>query len=145
MCFASLLLCSVSNFHLVAHYSDALNGAGEDTLSDGDDDGIEYRHHLKEAFWTSSICLAVTLASMTCITLLNKPLDKPKTLVINSRYIRLAPRLLGIVVIVCLPLFSTIDGAKYFGAQLVVMFMLFLWEWFTGLEREWKWFESREE
>lgn len=82
---------------------------------------------------------------MTFIALLNRPLDKPKTLVVNSRWVRLAPRLPGIAIIACLPLFDAIKGSRWCAGALVVLWALFLWEWIAGLERGWEFFEGRDE
>jgi len=66
-------------------------------------------NYIHTAVWSASVSLSVTLASMTGIALLNRPLDPPKTLWINSRLLRLAPRMLGVVVLCCIPL---IHGLK---------------------------------
>ena len=85
------------------------------------------------------------MACMTAIALLNRPLDPPKTLVINSRLLRIAPRLPITVVIICLPLFPNMSGSIWCAAAVSLLYAVFLWEWFGGLEKDWKVFEEEEE
>ena len=55
--------------------------------------------------------LAISVTAMTVVGLLNRPLDKPNTLTVNSRWIRLAPRILALATICRLPLFENLSGA----------------------------------
>ncbi len=75
---------------------------------------------------------------MTVIALLNLPLDRPKTLIINSRWIRLAPRIPALAVICCLPLSEHLSGAGWCGGVTTTLYAVFLWEWIAGMERNWK-------
>lgn len=97
------------------------------------------------ALWVASISLGSVMACMTAIALLNRPLDPPKTLVINSRLLRIAPRLPITVVIICLPLFPNMSGSIWCAAAVSLLYAVFLWEWFGGLEKDWKVFEEEEE
>lgn len=80
---------------------------------------------------------------MTCIALLNRPLDGPKTLLVNSRWVRLMFRLPVIVVIVCLPVIRGMNGPWWIGATVLLLYPLFLYEWVSGLETGWKFIESK--
>jgi hypothetical protein len=82
---------------------------------------------------------------MTSIALLNESLDHPKTLVVNSRLLRIAPRLPAIVFITCLPLISGLDGAVWCGAVVATLYAVSIWEWLAGLEKNWKFIEPKEE
>jgi hypothetical protein len=62
------------------------------------------------ALWVASITLGIVMTCMTFIPLLNRNLDAPKTLVINSRLIRMAPRLPVTIFIVCIPLIPGMTG-----------------------------------
>lgn len=97
------------------------------------------------ALWSASICLAGVLLSMTCIALLNRPLDKPRTLVVNSRWFRLAPRLGVIAVVACLPLVENISPSLWCGVACSTLYILFFWEWIAGLEANWKLVEPQGE
>ncbi|KAH6668738.1 bacterial low temperature requirement A protein-domain-containing protein [Halenospora varia] len=95
------------------------------------------------AIWSASISLAISLFCMTCIALLNRPLDGPKTLLVNSRWVRLMFRLPVIVVIVCLPVIRGMNGRWWVSATVLLLYPLFLYEWVSGLETGWKFIESK--
>lgn len=97
------------------------------------------------ALWVASISLGVTISCMTGIALLNRPVDPPETLVINSRLIRIAPRLPVTAFIICLPLIPGMTGGAWCGAATSMLYGVFLWEWYGGLERDWKIFEPKDE
>jgi hypothetical protein len=103
----------------------------------------EESHVTRSAIWSASVSLAIVMFSMTCIAVLNRALDKPKTLVINSRWVRLAPRLAAIVFIVCFPLIKNITGASWCASVSVTLWIVFMWEMAAGLEKGWKFFEPQ--
>jgi hypothetical protein len=109
--------------------------ATDEDISDPDA-AVEKAIHY--AIWTSSISLAITLFCMTHVALLNRPLDKPHTLVVNSRWIRLAPRVPAVVLIMCLPLMN-LSGSSWCGFATIIIYAIFLWETYAGLERGWRW------
>lgn len=81
---------------------------------------------------------------MMCVALLHRSLDKPNTLVVDSRWIRLAPRVPAIVLIMCLPLMN-LSGSAWCGFACIVIYVVFLWEAFAGLEKDWKWIQTEGE
>lgn len=81
---------------------------------------------------------------MTIIALLNRPLDKSKTLIVNSRWIRLAPRVPAIAVLICLPLFDNLSGAGWCGGVTTTLYVVFLWEYFAGMEKNWTVMEPKD-
>ena len=97
------------------------------------------------AMWVASVTLSITIICMTSIALLNRNLDAPKTLVINSRLIRIAPRLPAIILILCLPLMPRMNGGNWCGVVVTVLYAVFMWEWVAGLEKDWQLFERKEE
>ncbi len=80
---------------------------------------------------------------MTCVALLHRSLDKPNTLVVNSRWIRLAPRVPAIALIMCLPLMN-LTGSSWCGLACIVTYVVFLWEVFAGMEKDWKWLQPKD-
>ena len=82
---------------------------------------------------------------MTMIALLNRSLYKPETLLVNSRWIRLAPRIPGIILIVCLPLIKSLNAGTWCGAVASILYGVFLWEWMAGMEKDWKILEPKSE
>ncbi len=57
----------------------------------------------------------------------------------------MAPRLPAIAFIVCLPLFRSMDAAHWCGAATAILYGVFLWEWFVGMERNLKVLEPKGE
>lgn len=96
------------------------------------------------AMWSASVALAIVLFSMTVITLLNRPVDKEGTLVVNSRWVRLGLRMPVTVVILCLPVMDGMMPSLWFGCVVPLLYALFLYEWITGLEKGWRIIEPRE-
>jgi hypothetical protein len=98
----------------------------------------------KRALWSASGSLSIVILTMTAIALLNRPLDKPNTLIVNSRWLRLAPRVPAIAIICCLPLFPHMSSTLWCGAATSILYVIFLWEWMSGMERDWKVLEPKE-
>jgi hypothetical protein len=137
--FGALLIEAASVLFLVKNNN---TEAGD---SDNTDPEFEEKHFTLVAVWSASTSLAIVVLSMTFIALLNRPLDKPNTLVINSRWIRLAPRFPAVVLIMCLPLIKNLTGSAWCGGACVVLWLVYLWETFAGLEKDWKFFQPKDE
>jgi hypothetical protein len=142
--FAALLFLDASTLYLVEHRDSRPIRKRETETPTQEEDSEEVSHYILFALWTGSISLASTLFSMTHLALLNRPFDPPRTLLINSRLIRLAPRLPAIAAIVCLPLFDKMDGGTWCGAAIIICYILFVFESIAGMERDWKVIEPRE-
>jgi len=143
--FAALLLVAASTLFLITHRSDPKKATGPLSTSD-DDDSSEppaKPEAVLFALWSASLSLTVTLICMTGIALLNRPLDPPKTLLVNNRYIRLAPRLPVIVFIALLPLIKDMTGTWWCGMVVWALYALFFWELVAGLEKDWKFVEPK--
>jgi hypothetical protein len=95
------------------------------------------------ALWSASASLGIVLFTMTSIALLDRPLDKPKTLIINSRLVRLAPRVPAIVVICCLPLIDGLSGGAWTGGAASILYIIYIWEWIASLEKGFTLYERR--
>lgn len=92
-------------------------------------------HTLRIATVTAFMSLAVILFTQTALALLNKPLDKPKTLLVNSRYIRLAPRVLAVVALFVMWVCDWQDPNAIIGFMALVCWLVFAWEANVGRER----------
>jgi hypothetical protein len=148
--FGALLFLDASVLYLVKNRSarlinSKLEARQEDSSSSDEGNPGEIGQFAHHALWVASITLSITIACMTLISLLNRNLDAPKTLVINSRLIRIAPRLPATILIICLPLIPSMNGGTWCGAVVSVLYGVFMWEWIAGLERDWKIFESKDE
>jgi hypothetical protein len=136
--FGALLILAASVVFLVKN--DTVNTAIETDVTDPESDVKRATHY---AIWSASTTLSITLFSMTCVALLHRSLDKPNTLVINSRWLRLGARVPAIIVIMCLPLMN-LSGSSWCGLATIVIYVVFLWEAFAGLEKDWKWFQPKD-
>lgn len=146
--FGTLLCLDASILYLVKNSYPQLSTAiqePESTTSESALDTADLSRFINYALWVASISLGIAMACMTGIALLNRPLDPPKTLVINSRLLRIAPRLPITIIIVCLPLFPNMSGPVWCAATVALLYAVFLWEWFGGLEKDWKIFEPKDE
>jgi hypothetical protein len=142
--YGALLCFDASILFLVRNYHSSLTTtiqAKEETSSEPD--AADLVRFISYALWTASVSLAIAVAAMTSIALLNRPLDPPKTLVINSRLLRLAPRLPATIVIICLPLIPNMNGSMWCAGTVCLLYAVFLWEWFGGLEKDWKLVEQK--
>jgi len=105
----SLLTLAASVSFLIDHLDiEAGPEAVTEAVTDGE--SSEIIRSVVYVLWSASVSLAITIISITGLALLNRSLDPPKSLVINSRLIRLAPRVPAVAVILCLPLFSGLRG-----------------------------------
>jgi hypothetical protein len=148
--FGALLFLDSSVLFLVKNrgassIQEALEARQENSSESATESPAEVGHFAHYALWVASISLGVTMTCMTGIALLNRNLDPPKTLVINSRLLRIAPRLPATIFIICLPLIPGMNGGNWCGAAVSLLYIIFLWEWLAGLERDWRFFEPKDE
>jgi len=139
--FGALLIVAASVLFLVKN--DSTEAAAIHT--DATNPQSKQRHLTLLAVWSASTSLASVILSMTHIALLNRPLDRRNTLVINSRYVRLAPRIPAIVLIMCLPLIHNLTGSWWCGGASTILAIVYTWESFAGLEKDWKFFQPKNE
>jgi hypothetical protein len=145
--YEGLLTLAASILFLVQHTNataDVTPGIIERTTS-GTLTPEEEARFTNYALWSASASLGIVLFTMTSIALLDRPLDKPKTLIINSRLVRLAPRVPAIVVICCLPLIDGLSGGAWTGGAAVILYIVYTWEWIASLEKGFTLYERRPE
>lgn len=97
------------------------------------EDKIEY--YMYASMWSMSTSLTVILLSNTILALLDKPLDPPKTLLVNNRYARLSGRLIYSMVILTVPATKHLSVDLYLGIASIMMSFLIAAEWIMSLER----------
>jgi len=137
--FGSLLILAASVEFLVKN--DLISTDDTESVAD-QDAAVEKATH--NAIWSASISLSLTMLCMMFVALLNRALDKPHTLVISSRWLRILPRIPAIVLIMCLPLIH-LNGSEWCGLACIVVYAVFLWETFAGMEKGWRWLEPKDE
>jgi len=98
---------------------------------------------LQLARWTISGALSSTLLLMTGKALLNRSLDPRETLLVNNRYLRMAPRLAVSVVVICLPIKHNIDTTAFLGIIVGLLQLLISLEYMAGMEKGFPWFEMK--
>ena len=111
----------------------------------GDETAIaDWHYSVKLGHWSACAALAAVLSTMTITTLLNRSLDVPGTLLINNRYHRLAPRILLVVVILCLPVAVNSRTFLLFTIIMALTMTVFIWEYIASLEKGARVFEPKE-
>ncbi|KAL6716109.1 hypothetical protein ACLMJK_005675 [Lecanora helva] len=84
--------------------------------------------------WCASSTLGIILINLTKVALLNRSLDGPNTLKINNRYVRVFPRIIAAIVIICLPIDTDMTCITYLGILTAILIPLMTWEWVASLE-----------
>ena len=136
--FASLLSFVAGVMFIIRHQSEANYEQGQERLTED-----EVRVYTSNAIWTCSTSLAIIIFSMLVLALLDTPLDKPGTLRVDNRYIRLAGRVFYIIVILCVPATPSIGVQLFLGIAGCMLVLLMLYEWNTCLEKEGGFIEPR--
>lgn len=89
------------------------------------------------------ISLAISLFAMLGIALLNRPVDARRTLIVNNRFVRMAPRTAAIAVFAVV-WYADIRTPIFVLSMITwVLAAVYFWEWHTGLEKGWQVFEPR--
>ena len=115
--FHSTLILGVSILFLVQHpTSNALPPADPSDTGAADVAKIMY-----EAKWTVSVGLSTTIFCLSNIAILSRSLDKPGSLKVTSRYLRLAPRLALVVIAMCLPINRSLISIVFLGVLVACM------------------------
>ena len=76
---------------------------------------------------------------MTCqtgIALLSCSLDKKGNLKISNRYVRLLPRMLVVVIVVCLPIDRNMAASIFLSIIVSLLLVCLFREWIVSLERD---------
>jgi hypothetical protein len=110
--------------------------------SEAFDPGKEYG--LLLAHWTISASLDATLVWMTLKSLLHRSLDTPGTLLVDNRYLRMAPRAVVCVIVICLPAIEGISPYTFLGVIVGMLQLLIQWEGVAAMEKGAKLFEPKD-
>lgn len=95
------------------------------------------------ALWDIGASLSVIVFGYTCQALLDKPLDQPGTLMVNSRHLRLIGRPIYIFVILIVLLKADLNVYLYMGICGIGISNVLLYESICGLERPARFLEPR--
>lgn len=95
------------------------------------------------ALWVIASSLAIIVFSYTGMALLDRPLDPPKTLLINNRLLRLIGRPIYILIVCTVLLAPQMDVYLFMGICGLGLVFVLLWETFAALERPCKIFEPK--
>ncbi|KIW27391.1 uncharacterized protein PV07_07132 [Cladophialophora immunda] len=132
--FSSILTFASSVMFIIRHQPDApYNSPGGQSGEPIPRDDLP--RYLYRAVWTCATSLGVIMLSLTALALLDTSLDEPATLKINNRYIRLAGRVVYIIVVVCVPATPHIDARLFLGIAAATLLGVTVWEWNVGLDR----------
>ena len=88
------------------------------------------------AKWSVSISLSIAIICQTGIALLNRSLDRKRSLKISNRYVRMLPRMLVVAVVICLPIDRSMSGNIFLSIIVTLLFGCLFWEWIVSLERD---------
>lgn len=125
---------------------------GNHCATKGESGGVERRateeictdHRTLQIAYVTAFCsLGVIFAMQTALSLLNKPLDPPKTLILSNRYLRLIPRVAAIIAFETMWLYDWHDPGAILGFMSLICWIVFLWESRVGMERGGGWFEPK--
>jgi hypothetical protein len=126
MLFGSLLLLDASLGFLIRFPS---------ATTQAETDPATTSFGLRQVRWTISGALTSVLVCMTGLALLNKSLDKPGTLLVDNRYLRMGMRAVVIMVVLCLPTQRVMGHGIYVGIIVTLLQVTTWWEYLAGLER----------
>lgn len=129
--FGSTLILGVSVVFLIQH----LDVRPNDTTTGYINPDPRLAEAVYTAKWMVSSNISITIVCQTIIALLSRSLDHKGTLKIDNRYLRLFPRLLVIVVALCLPIGRRLGVVAYFGILASILVLCLMWEWTASLER----------
>jgi len=115
-------------------------GMAEDEKVSSEDNARLERY----AVWSLAISISIAMATLCGIALLNRPLDEPDTLKVNNRYVRLAPRVIYIIVAICVLIKKDINPQIYIGLVSLMLILLMWIEWIFGLEKTGGIFEPKD-
>lgn len=103
----------------------------------------EQAHYRQAATWTAAGSLSIALLSMILMSLMNRSLDRPGTLIVNNRYIRLLPRFIIIPIVLCLPIKQDLNIEVFIAIVMMLLMVVVYAEFILGLEKGAKFFEPK--
>lgn len=111
------------------------------SLTYGDLEDPNVIDSLRAAQWISSSCFSLIIATMTFISLLNKPVEAPYKLMIDNRYLRILARFMIVIIAPCLPL--ALEPQYHIGTLAGLISAVSIWEFFASWNRDGKFFEPK--
>lgn len=96
------------------------------------------------AIVTVFVDTAIVLFCQLIIGLFNRPMDDKRELIIGNNYIRMLPRMLGIIALAVAWLPQYNDPSEPLGVVLLIVFIVVMWEYFAGMDRDWRFFEPKD-
>ena len=88
------------------------------------------------AKWSTSVALSIVIICLSSIATLSRSLDRPGTLKVTNRYLRLLPRLNIVIVAMCLPIGKSIKGVTHLAVLVAMLSGTLTWEWYASLESD---------
>jgi low temperature requirement protein LtrA len=95
----------------------------------------EVTNYIYNAVWTCATSISIIVLSTLILAILDRPLDKPGTLRVDNRYIRMGGRVAYQIFVMCLPIKKDINPALFLGLAGGGLVMLTMYEWSASLER----------
>jgi len=136
--FASFITLSAGMLFLITKAADNPQDAKGIPIA-----GDELEMFTLRAIWNLAISVSVIMLSMTCQALLDKPLDPPGTLLVDNRYLRLAARIIYIIVVMCLPVKKNITEGAFLAVCGIGLSCVMAYEWTVSLEMPAKMLEPK--
>lgn len=131
--FASLLTFVAAVMFILRHQNEQ-NYSQQQLKSQPELTPEQVTSYTYNAVWTCASSLSIIVLSMLGLALLDKPLDKPGTLRVDNRYVRMGGRVVYILIILCLPIKKNINPALFLGIAGAGLVLLTIYEWNSSLE-----------
>jgi hypothetical protein len=129
--FASFITLSAGILWFINRNSNVpIEGEEPVELTDG-----EFLILRNRALWDIGASISVIMFSFLCLALLDKPLDPPKTTLVNNRWLRLIGRPIYILIIMSILVVDELNGYVYLGVCGLGLSLLTTYELTTSLER----------
>ena len=131
------LILGVSIIFIVEHpITNALTPKGDEAPTFGEvetERGLE--QFMNSAKWSVAVSLSTVVTCQTLLALLSRSLDRPGTMKIDNRYIRLSARLIVVAVTMFLPLVRHMVGSVMLAILLALLTGCVLWEGIVCLDK----------
>ena len=99
--------------------------------------------YLHRAIWYVSGSLAIIMLSTISLALLDRPLDKPGTLRLSNRYVRLSGRAVYSLIVVLIPLQNNLKPGLFLGTCSLLLMALSVFEFVVSAQKGGAIFESK--
>ena len=130
--FHATLILGVSVVFIVQHPSN--NAKQPPPAENPTQDEINATHFMYKAKWCMAISFSITIFCLSSIATLSRSLDKPGSLKVTNRYLRILPRMGLIAVAMCLPIEKSQTGTSFLGTLVAILGSVLVWEWYASLE-----------